>query len=177
MVVRDEQVFLFKRLRRGGEKRLFDKLSIGIGGHVNPEDAIAREPGGESCPLENGSRRELAEELTIEGPLRTHSAGILNDDSNPVGAVHVGLVQVVHVEGDVSVRETDVLEGRWASIEELRRNYETNTPTSKPGPLSWWTAWTSCWRHRGPLLGPNDGLPPAMRPLPETARFASQSKS
>ncbi len=123
VVVRGEEVFLLKRLRRGGEARLFDKLSIGIGGHVNPVDVEAESAATHSestCPIEAGSRRELDEELVITGSFTTRSVGILNDDSNPVGAVHVGLVRVVTVEGDVAIRETDVLEGRWASLEELR---------------------------------------------------------
>ena len=53
------------------------------------------------------------------------------DDSNPVGAVHVGLVQVVRVRGTVEIRETDHLEGELVTLDELRErlaagaNYET----------------------------------------------------
>jgi predicted NUDIX family phosphoesterase len=46
--------------------------------------------------------------------------GIINDDSNSVGAVHVGVVQVVTVTGTVAIRETDRLEGRMVSMEDLR---------------------------------------------------------
>ena len=78
-----------------------------------------------------GARRELDEELVIEGPYRLRSVGLLNDDSNPVGAVHLGLVQVLHLDGTVTIREEDVLEGSLVGIEELKRlsasggNFET----------------------------------------------------
>ena len=53
----------------------------------------------------------------------------LNDDSNPVGAVHLGLVYVAHADGrPVAIRERDKLEGRWAQIaavEEIAESLET----------------------------------------------------
>ena len=123
IVVRGGDVLLMRRLSKGGEERLHDKLSIGVGGHLNPVDA--EQPTGrggrETDPISAGSRREIEEELHIEGQIEMHRVGILNDDSNPVGAVHVGLVQVVHAHGDVRVREEDVLEGSFVTPAELRR--------------------------------------------------------
>ena len=75
--------------------------------------------------------RELDEELHIEGETTLRKIGIINDDSNPVGAVHLGLVQLVIAHGDVRVREQDVLEGSFVEPRELRRllgdgaNFET----------------------------------------------------
>jgi len=129
----DDRVLLVKRLSKGGESRLHDKLSIGIGGHINPIDA-APEHGDESSRsklLEAATIRELEEELTIDGTYTTQAVGVLNDDSNPVGAVHVGLVQVVRVRGTVEIREKDHLEGELVTLDELRErleggaNYET----------------------------------------------------
>lgn len=134
LVVRDGEVFMMRRLSKGGEARLINKLSIGVGGHINPEDAQARigENGTlTSSPIDNGSRRELEEEVEIEGPTQLSRLGVLNDDSNPVGAVHVGVVQLLHVQGNVRVRELETLEGKFVSPEELRRlsdqgaNFET----------------------------------------------------
>jgi predicted NUDIX family phosphoesterase len=57
--------------------------------------------------------------------------GLLNDDSNAVGAVHVGLVQVITVRAPVGIRETQQLEGRLVSTGDLREmlaagaNFET----------------------------------------------------
>ena len=128
------EVLCLRRTRRGGEARLHDKLSIGVGGHINPVDA-AKVLDGEvlrrDC-LRAATHREVAqEELTIDGPYEVAAVGLLNDDTNSVGAVHVGLVQVVTVDGSVTVRETDQLEGSFAPVDELLRklaagaNFET----------------------------------------------------
>jgi len=139
IVVREGEVLLLHRLAKGGEERLVDKLSIGVGGHINPEDAPAassrgseREPGSSRrAALDAGTRREIREELELSGDYSVRRIGILNDDSNPVGAVHVGLVQLVAVAGPVRVREEEVLRGRFASPAELSEllasgaNFET----------------------------------------------------
>ncbi|MBI5431649.1 MAG: hypothetical protein HZA52_02335 [Planctomycetes bacterium] len=130
VVVRAGEVLLLKRTKKGGDARLFDKLSIGVGGHINPVDALVGETRVKN-PLVAGTRRELDEELDIRGAWSVRSLGLLNDDSNSVGAVHVGLVQVVHVQGAVEIREKHVLQGEFTSLAELSRllrtgaNYET----------------------------------------------------
>jgi predicted NUDIX family phosphoesterase len=103
VVVRAGEVLLLKRSRQGGDARLFDKLSIGVGGHVNPVDALV-DGRRIANPLVAGTQRELGEELAIQGSWTVRTLGLLNDDSNSVGAVHVGVVQVVHVEGNVEVQ-------------------------------------------------------------------------
>ena len=120
-------VFLVKRLAKGGEKRLHDRLSIGIGGHVNPFDmpasgglAQGRPIDGEGSILDLGAERELAEELHFTGPLKRTVVGFLNDDSNPVGSVHFGVVfRADSPTVDVRVRETDAMEGSFVTREHL----------------------------------------------------------
>ncbi len=119
LVMTEGRVLLVKREKAGGEARLHDKLSIGIGGHVDSEDALDAAERKEVNPLAAGSRRELGEELHISGPIKIRSIGTLNDDSNPVGAVHLGLVQVAEVDGTVKVREEDILSGRMVAPGEL----------------------------------------------------------
>ncbi len=124
VVVRGGDVFMMRRLSKGGDARLANKLSIGVGGHINPVDVTAIVgPDGNltHSPIDNGSRREIAEEVYVSGRTQLARVGVINDDSNPVGAVHVGLVQLMVVEGDVRVREEDLLEGQFVSPEELGR--------------------------------------------------------
>ncbi len=122
------EILLMRRLKRGGEGRLHDKLTIGVGGHVNPEDKGAR---GAAHPLVGATWRELGEELILEGETELSPLGLINDDSNPVGAVHVGLAQILTLEGQVRIREEDVLEGelilpeRLAALREQGANFET----------------------------------------------------
>jgi len=136
LVVRGDEVLLVRRLNKGGESRLHDKLSIGIGGHINPIDAATPSTPEESAGtpgnlFEAATTRELNEELQIHEDFTARAVGVLNDDSNPVGAVHVGLVQVVQIHETVEIRETDQLEGRLTTTSELREllrtgaNYET----------------------------------------------------
>ncbi len=115
LIVSDGRLLLMRRLPRGGERRLHGKLSIGVGGHINPEDV--REGVG---PIEGCTRREIEEEIDVRGSYELRIAGFLNDDSNPVGAVHVGIVQTADVRGSIAIRELDVLEGRLVLAEELK---------------------------------------------------------
>ncbi len=107
-----QEVLVMRRLAGGGERRLHDKLSIGVGGHINPEDLVQA---GVPDPLLAGTRREIDEETIVTGSYDLRAIGLLNDDSNPVGAVHVGYVQFAEVHGHVEIREKDVLEGRLES--------------------------------------------------------------
>jgi predicted NUDIX family phosphoesterase len=109
VVVRDgADVFLMERTDAGGDPRLHRKASLGVGGHLNPVDD------GEE-PLMAGLRREWAEELVTDWEPEFRLVGLLNDDGNPVGAVHLGVVFDVQAAGRaVAVRETDKLSGRFA---------------------------------------------------------------
>lgn len=139
LVVCGERILLTRRTKGGGEARLHDKHSIGIGGHINPIDLEPPARAGElRNPLPAGARREIAEELELQGPYELRAVGILNDDSNSVGAVHVGVVHCMRVEGSVEVREKEQLEGRLVTTTELRSlaergaNFETWTKLLLP---------------------------------------------
>lgn len=117
VVVSDGRVLLTTRRAKGGEARLHGKLSIGVGGHVNPVD------GGSDSERDLvlvAAEREIAEEVDVRGPYELELAGYLNDDSNSVGAVHLGLVLTAQVSGSVRIREEDVLEGELVTTDELR---------------------------------------------------------
>ena len=115
VVVRSgELVFLMERSDGGGDPRLHRKASIGVGGHLNPVDHGAD-------PLDAGLRREWAEELVADWEPEFTLVGVLNDDSNSVGSVHLGIVFEVGAAGrQLSVRERDKLTGRWADADQLR---------------------------------------------------------
>jgi predicted NUDIX family phosphoesterase len=111
VVVRDrDRVFLMRRLRAGADLRLHDRWSIGVGGHIGETD------GG----LEGGLAREWAEELVADWTPDFRILGLLNDDTDPVGAVHLGVVYAVDAEGRaLAVRETHKLEGTFAPMVEV----------------------------------------------------------
>jgi predicted NUDIX family phosphoesterase len=111
LVLRDgPRYFLMQRTTAGGDVRLHGRYSIGVGGHLNPGD------GG----LLGGLRREWAEELVADFVPEFRLVALLNDDTTPVGAVHVGAVYEADVSGrGVAVRETHKLTGGFASPAEV----------------------------------------------------------
>jgi predicted NUDIX family phosphoesterase len=114
VVLRDgERVFLMERTDAGGDARLHHKASIGVGGHINPDD-------GNGDPLAGGLAREWREELAADWTPEFRLVGLLNDDSNPVGSVHLGVVFEVEADGrPVTVRETEKLSGRFVTPDQV----------------------------------------------------------
>ena len=119
VVVRDGLlVYLMERTAAGGDPRLHGKASIGVGGHLNPVDE------GED-PLADGLRREWSEELVTDWEPVFRLVGLLNDDTNPVGSVHLGVVFEVDAAGrGVEVREREKLTGRFATLAEVRAAWD-----------------------------------------------------
>lgn len=132
VVRKGDAILLLERKKKQGEARLHGKLSIGVGGHINPIDGNGGEHGGaaDGAPprdvLLEGLRRELDEELTVQGPLDVRVAGFLNDDATDVGAVHYGLVAVADARAaTVAIHETEMMEGRFVPRAELLELHRT----------------------------------------------------
>jgi len=119
VVTHGDEVLLMRRRAKGGEARLHDKLSIGVGGHINPVDFEGDRAPEEPLVLA-AARREIEEELEVRDAFELRLCGYLNDDSNPVGAVHLGLVFAAKAITSVHIREKDVLEGEMIHRDELR---------------------------------------------------------
>ena len=117
------------RGRRAGEARLVGNRSIGIGGHINPADDM---------PLFNTDfyetyltavEREVAEEVSVETSHTDRIVALLNDESNEVGSVHLGIVHHWILDApNVSKREqmiTQMAFMRPAELHEVRDTLET----------------------------------------------------
>ena len=120
LVLRDgERIFLMRRTRAGGDARLHDRFTIGVGGHVNPGDDS----------LEGALRREWREELDAPFEPDFRLVGLLNDDGDPVGAVHLGVVYVADARGrPAAIREIEKLSGGFAwpaAVRAVRDRMET----------------------------------------------------
>jgi predicted NUDIX family phosphoesterase len=111
LVLRDgDRFFLMRRTRAGGDPRLHDRYSIGVGGHLNPGDG----------DLPGGLRREWAEEVIADFEPEFRLVALLNDDTTEVGSVHLGAVYVADAAGQpVAIREVDKLEGAFAEPGEV----------------------------------------------------------
>jgi predicted NUDIX family phosphoesterase len=116
LVLRDgDRVFLMRRTRAGGEARLHDHYTIGIGGHLNP---------GDGTPL-GGLLREWNEEIAADFVPDLEFFGLLNDDTVDVGRHHFGLVYVADAAGrPAAIRERDKLSGSFEPVAVLRVAYD-----------------------------------------------------
>jgi predicted NUDIX family phosphoesterase len=111
-----DHVFQYLRGQGGGEKRLRSLRSIGVGGHINPQD----NPLAGDNPYRQGMLREVAEEVYLESTYRETCLGMINDDATPVGQVHLGIVHVFDLaEPRVRRREQDVTEAGFSRISDL----------------------------------------------------------
>jgi predicted NUDIX family phosphoesterase len=110
-----DEYFLLKRTTKQTEARLHHKLSLGVGGHINPDTPT----------LLGGLQKELDEEVYVDDPYDLEFVGILNDDSTAVGSVHLGAVYLLHASTrNVRVRETDKMIGEFVPRETLASHRE-----------------------------------------------------
>ncbi len=125
----DGKYLSYVRGKRAGETRLVGNRSIGIGGHINPADDM---------PLFNADfyeaylsavEREVAEEVSVEANHIDSIVALLNDDSNEVGSVHLGVVHHWILNAPkVSRREQMITQMAFmtpAELHELRDTMET----------------------------------------------------
>jgi len=109
----------YARGKSGGEARLHAKRSLGIGGHINPVDTRKDNLGMDTYMA--GVEREIEEELNISGTHTQKIVAILNDDSNEVGKVHLGVVHLFELDSnDVTANEDAIADLKFSSIEELQ---------------------------------------------------------
>jgi len=112
------EVFSYVRDTKIREGRLAGLRSIGVGGHIKKED-------GDVDPYTAGLHRELGEEVAISPVYEMSCIGIINDDSTPVGKVHLGIVHQLSTTGKVGTLEDDLQDGRFIGLDELRKMDKT----------------------------------------------------
>lgn len=136
VVMRDRGlIFCYRRKSAGNEDRLHHKYSLGVGGHI---DRMTHKPDSVDA-IEASAMRELYEEIRfpdigswarIYEDSRLTYLGVINDDRDSVGRVHIGSLFVAdtrsHIDGGqvVGVRETDKMQGRWMTRKEIEANIE-----------------------------------------------------
>ena len=136
----NEQGEILSYARKGKEKGLHGLRSIGVGGHVSHEElvtAIYRSDEPTQLPkltelIQLGLRRELLEEVGIDIGTYMEANQLLVSDSNLTSQVHVGLpMQLNVVESDVTLEESEFLDARWISVEELKATVDIYEPWSQ----------------------------------------------
>lgn len=115
----------YSRGKASGESRLHAKRSIGVGGHINPDDI-----GDDTWKA--AVYRELKEEIGLD-PKNIQdffTLGFVNDEENDVGKVHLGVVHVI-VVNTVELPEVEeaLVDVEWDTYRgiEMEGNLETWT--------------------------------------------------
>jgi predicted NUDIX family phosphoesterase len=113
-----DRLLHYTRGKSGGENRLHAKISVGVGGHINPVDTGDGRTGAAAYFAAVG--REINEELDLPGGYEQKIVALLNDDSNPVGQVHLGVVHLVELsEGRAEAKEDALSELAFSTMEDL----------------------------------------------------------
>jgi len=113
-----DRILHYTRGKSGGESRLHAKISVGVGGHVNPVDT----GGGRTGPdaYHAAVTREIEEELDLPEDHQHKIIALLNDESNAVGQVHLGIVHLVELKSDdVKSREDALMDLGFTPLAEL----------------------------------------------------------
>lgn len=140
VVKKGESIFVYERLTSSGESRLHGKKSIGVGGHMNPEESVKDF----SELLKINSVRELDEELqffdssaqelvsVVDAVTSVSSLkqvkNIIASDKSEVDKVHIGLLQEIELKQSIgiAVKEFDSLKGHFVNRDELIKDIEEN---------------------------------------------------
>ena len=117
----EDKILHYLRGKSGGEARLHAQGSLGVGGHINPIDTSAE---GGLKTYQAAVAREIDEELNIGGTYEDTIIGLINDDLNEVGKVHLGVVHLIKLSSDdIASNEDCLIDAKLIPISELKGEY------------------------------------------------------
>jgi predicted NUDIX family phosphoesterase len=113
--------FSYQRGNASSETRLRMLRSLGVGGHIEKEDGDI----GQNSYFK-GLWRELKEEVGIDPSINIKLLGFINDDSNEVGKVHLGIVHLYQLEtSDLESKELNLTDCKFSSISKIKEEEES----------------------------------------------------
>ncbi|MCX5923319.1 MAG: hypothetical protein NTU89_02000 [Candidatus Dependentiae bacterium] len=112
----DQKIFVMQRKTTASEQRLAHKYSIGIGGHMRQEDLSSNN-------IFNWALREFEEEVNYSGSKEMSKIGILNDDTNDVGKVHLGMILLLKGSSDQISIKNEHKSGMLLTLDECKALY------------------------------------------------------
>jgi predicted NUDIX family phosphoesterase len=130
----DRGILLVQRTRKGGEARLHESWTIGLGGHIEPVDADDQSAPDARAFFGAALQRELAEELQLPDAAlpAPRLLGLINDDSTDVGQVHAGLAYCIDLPQPlaqaremVGIREISKMRGGFTHLVEFAELWQT----------------------------------------------------
>jgi predicted NUDIX family phosphoesterase len=116
-------IFTYVRGRTGAEERLRLQMSIGLGGHIEPTDAAMSDL---SLAYRTAAAREVLEEVEMDGPYEERLIGLINDDTDHVGQVHLGILHIWDLANTrVRSREDGITLPKFQLLDTLVRSLST----------------------------------------------------
>ena len=114
----DNKYFLMQRKSDASETRLRSKLTLGIGGHIREEDLSENS-------LVAWAMREFHEEVNYAGNLTVKPLGIINDDSDDVGKVHIGFAFLLCGDSPEISIKSELKSGKLVSLDDCKIQKES----------------------------------------------------
>ena len=111
-----DKFFLMQRKSTASESRLKNKYSLGIGGHIREEDMLGHD-------IFEWAKREFSEEVNYQGNFKIRPLGLINDDSNAVGQVHLGFVFLLIGDSDKINVKSELKDGTLLTLQECEHFY------------------------------------------------------
>lgn len=111
---RTKKVFAYRRAGSGKyqEKRLRNKWSCGVGGHIERCD--------DAEPVQSAMMRELQEEVVMKNYPQPFIVGYVNDDIGDVEKVHFGVVALAETEEqEIAMGDGEIAEGKFMNVDEI----------------------------------------------------------
>lgn len=113
----NDRYFLMQRKAKASEQRLKNKYTLGIGGHIRKEDMTSND-------IFAWARREFDEEIAYSGSCTITPLGLLNDDSNEVGKVHIGLILLLEGDSAAITVRSELASGQLLTLQECAQYYD-----------------------------------------------------
>lgn len=112
----NDRYFLMQRQAKASEQRLKNKYSLGIGGHIRQEDLV-------NTDIMGWAQREFNEEVSYTDPYTVTPLGMLNDDTDPVGEVHIGFVLLIEGSTENIAIKSELKSGELYTLKECESFY------------------------------------------------------
>lgn len=120
----EDRYFLMQRTNVGREKRLHNKYTLGIGGHLREEDM-------KGTHIIDWASREFNEEVDYQGSFKITPLGLINDEHDDVGKVHTGFVFLLEGDSPAIQIRSELKDGKLLTLKECEFLYHEMEPWSK----------------------------------------------
>lgn len=121
--VNEGKILCYRRGSAGGESRLTERHSVGIGGHINPVDLL-QTASFDRFSYSAALIREITEEISFNAPIDVTNVdpiGVLNEETTEVGRCHIGFVHLFRIKGEAKAipMEPSIVEPMFMTAEEI----------------------------------------------------------